>query len=92
MRFRGHDREAEIILKGFAPFPDEKCELCGVNEWKWKVFYNDDEAYDWICKVTGRGDGWLLCCQECFEKRIKSYNVQYVKISPGPRQQKEKSK
>jgi hypothetical protein len=84
MRFRVHDREAEIELRGFDPFPGEKCELCGENEWKWKVFYNDDEAYDWICEVTGRADGLFICCQECFEKRIKPYDVQYAKILAGP--------
>jgi hypothetical protein len=72
MRFRAHDRETEVKLRHFDPHFLEKCEFCG-NDWKWKVFYNDDEAYDWICKVTGRGDGWILCCQECFDKRIKPY-------------------
>ena len=72
MRFRAHDRETEIELKGYDPYLVDKCEFCG-NDWKWKVVYNDDEAYDWICKVTGRGDGLILCCQECFDKRIKPY-------------------
>jgi len=78
-----------VIGKNMAKerFSQVPCKFCG------RVLPKDQmQCIRWIYKVTGRGDGWNLCCQECFEKRIKSYNIQYVKISPGPRQQKEKSK
>ena len=74
MKLRANDRETEVELRHYDPYFLENCEFCG-NDWKWKVFYNDDEAYDWICKVTGRADGWLLACQECFEKRVMPYIV-----------------